>query len=125
VAVTAQDVKDTFVEFSATSDTLIERFLAQAERRINTIQWGEKADDGTLWLTAHLLKIECQLRTTGAMAAGPVSQQKVGDLSVSYKIPENASKTWLASTAYGREYLELRALIFPTRVLGTCDATGC
>lgn len=126
MTVTAQDIKDTWAEFATTSDALIELFLAQAQRRINATQWGDKADDGTLYLTGHLLKIECQLRTTGKTAAGPISQQRVGDLAVSYQIPDNASKSFLSSTAYGREYLDLRALIFPTRVLnGVCqsDAT--
>jgi len=120
MAVTAQDVRDTFSAFASCSDQLIERFLAQAERRVNRTQWGEKADDATLWLTAHLLEIECQLRSGGDVAAGPVSMEKVGDLTVSYKIPEAASNSFMASTAYGRYYLELKTGIWPTRVLGTC-----
>jgi hypothetical protein len=120
VTVTAQDIKDTFSEFSGTSDQLIERFLTQAERRVNVTQWGEKSDDATLWLTAHLLKIESQLRSGGGAAGGPISQRKVGDLSVSYKIPTNVSDSFLASTTYGQYYLDLKTGIWPERVLGDC-----
>ena len=122
MAVTAQDIKDTFAAFSGTSDQLIDKFLVQAQRRVNRTQWGEKADDATLWLTAHLLEIESQIRTGGEAAAGPVSQRKVGDLTVSYAIPGKADGYFMASTAYGRYYLDLKTGIWPTRVLGDCTS---
>ena len=125
MAVTAQDIKDTFSAFSGLTDQLIERWLAQAERRVNRTQWGDKADDATLWLTAHLLEIESQTRSGGDAAGGPVSMSKVGDLAVSYKIPESAGDSFLSSTTYGRYYLDLKTGIWPTRVLGDCSGYGC
>ena len=123
MAVTAQDIKDTFSAFSGLSDQLIERWLAQAERRVNRTQWGEKADDATKWLTAHLLEIESQIRSGGDVVAGPVSMRKVGDLTVSYKIPDSAGDSFMAVTSYGRYYLELKTGIWPTRVLGSCTGS--
>lgn len=121
MAVTAQDIKDTFGEFSGTSDQLVERFLAQANRRVNADQWGEKADDAVLYLTAHLLKIEVQIRGGAFAASGPIQSRKVGDLAVSYKVPDAMGKSFLASTTYGQVYLDLKTGIWPTRVLGACS----
>lgn len=120
MAVTATDVREHFTEFSGLSDTVVERWLAQAERRVNRTQWGEKADDATLWLTAHLLKLQCMLSAGVEPPAGAVTQKKVGDLSVSYHMPAKMADSFLASTAYGQYYLTLRTGIWPTRVLGEC-----
>lgn len=128
MTVTASDVREHFPEFSTATDTLIELWLAQAERRVNTTQWGEKADDATLWLTAHLLKIDCQIRGGGTPVAGPISSERVGDLSRTYSVPGGRLKdSFLASTVYGQQYLEMRKEMIGTRVLdGTVTInTGC
>lgn len=123
MSVTANDIRDHFGEFSELSDTVINMWLTQAERRINRTQWGEKADDATLWLAAHLLKIQQTLACGISPPPGPVASQKVGDLSVAYKVPDRMGDTFLASTAYGQYYLTLKTGIWPTRVLGECCAT--
>lgn len=132
MAITASDIREHFAEFENLSDAKIDRWLAQAERRINTTQWGEKADDGLLWLTAHLLKIQCDIATAASggtgSPSGPVSSKKVGDLSVTYSAPvfttfRKATDRFLASTTYGQYYLDLKSTVFATRVLGDCD--GC
>jgi len=120
VSVTASDIRDHFAEFSGLSDTVINRWKAQAERRVNVSQWGEKADDAVLWLTAHLLKVTSSLACGQSGASGPVTAQKVGDLSVSYSVPTRMSQTFLASTTYGQYYLTLKTGVWPTRVLGDC-----
>jgi hypothetical protein len=118
VAVTAKDIKDCFGEFAGTSDQLVDKFRLQAERRVNLTQWGEKADDAILWLTAHLLKLEKQIRGGNFAAAGPVSMRKTGDLTTSYKVPEKLGNSFLASTTYGQYFLDLKTGIWPERVLG-------
>lgn len=123
MAVTAQDIRDHFAEFSALSDAVINRWKEQAERRVNLTQWGEKADDAILWLTAHLLKITTALDAGLTAPAGPLSSQKVGDLAATYKIPDGMSQTFLASTSYGQYYLTLRTGVWPTRVLGECSGS--
>jgi hypothetical protein len=117
VVVTSKDIKDCFGEFSGLSDQLIDKFRLQAERRINLTAWGEKADDGILWLTAHLLKIEQQIRCGGVAASGPIQMKKVGDLAVSYKIPDSMAKSFLASTTYGQYFLDLKSTLWPERCL--------
>lgn len=118
MSVTAKDIKDSFAEFAGLSDQLVERFLAQAQRRVSTTQWGDKADDGVLWLTGHLLKVESQIRSGSSAAAGPISQKSVGDLSVSYAVPSDIRNNFLASTTYGQQFIELKRLIFPSRIIG-------
>jgi len=123
MAVTANDIRDHFAEFADLSDTVINRWLEQAVRRVNPTQWGEKADDAVLWLTGHLLKLQSALACGMQAPSGPVSQHKVGDLWVSFKIPDKMGATFLAATTYGQYYLTLQTGIWPTRVLGECCAT--
>lgn len=124
MTVTASDITDHFPQFEGLSETVITQWLTQAERRVNPIQWGEKADDAVLWLTAHLLALTQTLGACVSPASGPIVSKKVGDLSVSYKVPDKMSQTFLASTAYGQYYLTLRAAVFGSRVLGECCATS-
>lgn len=125
MAIVASDIREHFPEFSGLSDTVIVRWLAQANRRVNATQWGEKADDAVLWLTAHLLAVTGSLACGGSPGSGAVSSHKVGDLAVTYKVPDRMSQTFLASTAYGQYYLTLKTGVWPTRVLGTCNACAC
>lgn len=123
MAVTATDIQDHFPEFEGLSETVINLWLTQAERRVNPTQWGDKADDAVLWLTAHLLALTQGLACGVSAASGPVTTKKVGDLSISYKVPDEMSQTFLASTSYGQYYLTLKTGVWPTRVLGDCRAT--
>ena len=120
MTVTVQDIKDHFTEFQGLSTTVIERWKTQAERRVSVTQWSDKADDGVLWLTAHLLKMHCIRASGGTVPAGPVSQKKTGDLSETYAIPLGIGRSALAQTSYGQYFLELQSSIFSKRVLGTC-----
>lgn len=122
MAVTANDIRDCFGEFASLSDSVINKWLEQAERRVNRTQWGEKADDATLWLTAHLLSITQSLACGVEPSPGAVASRKVGDLAESYKLPDRMSQTFLASTTYGQYYQTLKTGIWPTRVLGECNA---
>ena len=117
MAVTAKNIKDCFAEFAGLSDARVDKFRLQAERRVNLVQWGEKADDAILWLSAHTLKIAKQMDAGDPAVAGPLSQKKVGDISVGYAGASNLKPSQLRSTVYGQHYLDLKTGIFPTRVL--------
>jgi hypothetical protein len=112
VAITVQDIRTQLPEFAALDGEQIELALAKAGRRINTTQWGSKADDAMVCLTGHLLALSCK---QGEGPVGPVTSEKVGDVSVTYLVPESFKRSALASTQYGRCYLELLATIFPYR----------
>ena len=117
MAVTAKEIKDCLPEFAGFSDLVVDKFRLQAERRVNLAQWAGKADDAILYLTGHLLKLFKSFTSGATAASGPISQKRVGDLAVSYKVPEKMSNTWLARTTYGQMYIELKQGVWPTRVL--------
>ncbi len=112
MAVTAAEVKTIATEFAAVADARVDIFIAQAETRTNRANWGNKADDGVIYLTAHLLKLD---DLQGEAPAGPVSARRVRDVSWAFANP--TSTEGLDSTAWGRRYKELKSTIFGSRVL--------
>lgn len=118
MAVTAKNIKDCFAEFAGLNDTIVDKFRLQAERRINLAQWAGKADDAILWLTAHLLKVNKIASAGGDPVSGPVSEKRVGDLTVKYAVSGSLRREpYGVSTTYGRYYAELKRGVWPTRVL--------
>jgi hypothetical protein len=113
VAITVADIRTQLPEFSSLTDAQIQLALDKANRRINTTAWGVKADDGLVCLTGHLL---ARSATEGQGAAGPISSESVGQVSVSYAISDSFKESDLGSTSYGRCFLELRKEVFPTRL---------
>jgi hypothetical protein len=113
VAVTAADVKERFPEFSSVPDSRISDFIAEAGRLVSIPQWGQtRADDGILYLTAHLLAFDA---SGGGLAGGAVQSRTVGDVSESYAVGDAFSGSVLGATAYGRHFLELQRRVFVTR----------
>lgn len=112
MAITVTDIKTQLPEFAALTTDQIQLALDKAGRRINPTQWGSKADDATVCLVGHMLALRCK---QGSGPSGPVSSETVGDVSVTYEIPEAFTKSAMASTSYGRCYLELLATIMPSR----------
>ena len=108
------DFKKDFPEFEATANDVVTRFIGKAEIRVNQIEWGNKADDGIGFLTAHLLK---RLQQGDGAASGPVASEKVGDIAVSYGVSDDFKGRELASTVYGRQYLDLQGEVFASRVV--------
>ena len=111
MSVTIEDIKTQLPEFAALATSQIQLALDRAERRINTTQWGSKADDATICLVGHLLALTCP----GGSSAGAATSEKVGDVSASYALPEVFKRSAMARTSHGRCYLELLALVMPSR----------
>lgn len=114
MSLSVSDFKVDFPEFEAVDNAIVTRFLAKAGLRVNLTAWGAKADDGIGYLTAHLLK---RLEQGDGAASGPVASEKVGDIAVSYGVSEDFKDRELASTVYGRQYLDLCSEVFATRVV--------
>jgi hypothetical protein len=112
VAITASQIRDAFPEFAGLTDARINLFISQADRRINAAAWSAKADDGRLYLTAHLLSVTADGSTADA---GPVSSEKTLTTSATYAIGSVFSDDALGSTSYGRYYIGLRRTIFSSR----------
>lgn len=112
MAATVADFRALFAEFVAVPDTRVDLALDQALRRINAVAWGARADDGQLWLAAHLLAVSVG---GSAGAAGPVTSKKVGDVSISFG---NTSLGVIGSnsiTNYGQIFHQMRREIFANR----------
>lgn len=112
MAVTVSDIKTDFPEFAGLANGIITRFLAKAALRVSAAEWGLKFDDGIEFLTAHLL--QRRLEGTGS-GSGPVTSEKVGDISVGYAASKIATDSEFGSTVYGRMYLQLCSEIFAVR----------
>lgn len=113
MSVTAADVIRICPEFELVDEDRIEEFISKAERRTCRTQWGEKADDAVILLTAHLLKLN-SLGSGGS--AGPVQAEKVGSISRTYFVTSAQSNSLFSTTSYGRQYQELLETIFSDRV---------
>lgn len=113
MAVTVQNIRDRLPEFCKVDNQIIAAVLAAADACINRTQWGTKrADEGTVWLTGHLL---LHLQDGSGLNSGPVSSEREGGLSIGYAVSEAFKESAYGATSYGRQYLELRRTAFPER----------
>ncbi len=124
MAVDAAYIQMLFPEFAAVDPSRITAFLGIAQTSMNVAVWGNAYDPGLAYLTAHLLKKSGPGGGVqgGTSTAGPLTQERVGELSRSYGAVDlgsaSAADALLATTSYGMEYLRLRRLI-PTTPMVT------
>lgn len=112
MAVTPQQLRDLAPELATVPDGRLCLFIQQAERRVNRAAWGVRADDGVMYLAAHLA---IQAGKGASAPVGPVSSVSVGEVSQSFAVaPDGGS---LSATSYGQEYLSLSRLVFASRVV--------
>ena len=104
-------IKTYFPEFASLDDAFIQLYIDSASLSVNVNRWGNKSEWGIAYLTAHLLTL---LNRGGNGQSGPVTQEKVGDLSRTYAPTSAISNSDYASTSYGQEFLRLRKSIFST-----------
>lgn len=119
MAVTASTIKALFPEFAGETDARIDLFIGFAGNSINAAVWGTLTDQATSYLTAHLLS----RANSGGAGGGPVTMEKVGDLSRSYGQMSGETADYLGElglTAYGVEFGRLRRQIPVTPMI-----TGC
>jgi hypothetical protein len=116
MAVSPATFKEILPEFAEVPSPRVQVFLDMAALSINVSAWGNKADMGQTYLAAHYLKTADET-AAGDAAAGPVTQEAVGQVSASYQVGEAFSDSEYGSTAYGRRYLELRKTVFACRCL--------
>jgi hypothetical protein len=95
-----------YPEFATTDATRIDTLAADAALEMSVSKWGSKYDRGLAALVAHMIKVADQ---AASGAAGPVTSEKIGDLSRSYgQVGGTTGDELLMTTAYGQEYLRLR-----------------
>ncbi len=110
-------LKSLFPEFSSENDSRVELFIGIAASQIGSDAWGTLTDPATAYLAAHSLAMANRL---GSGAAGPVTAEKVGDLSRNYgDLSSKLDSVELSSTPYGLEYLRMRRQVLVTPMV-TC-----
>jgi hypothetical protein len=86
-------------EFAAVAPSIIDKYIARAERRIHQATWGARYDDAVELLTAHML---LSAIAGGASAAGSVTSEGAGPFSRGYA--GSARPSQYDSTSYGQQY---------------------
>lgn len=109
-------VKELFPEFESEPDSRISILISIASKSVSEGVWGDLTDPATGYLTAHLLAMSKRGASGGS---GPVTMEKVGELSRGYGQLSVDGNAELASTVYGAEYLRLRRMILVTPMI-TC-----
>lgn len=106
--------------YAALTDDQIQPFLNLAIKAHTASQWGNVYPEAMAWYAAHLLAtggdpVEAAAGGGGAVAGGPLTSQKDGDLArgyggqaAGYGGSKDASVLDLSQTSYGRHYLTLR-----------------
>jgi hypothetical protein len=111
MAITSSDIKALGTEFSGLSDSMIETYIGIAQCLISEDAWGCCYSQALSLMTAHLV-------TLGARAGvgGPVTSERVGDLSRSYGTLNSGTGdiNELAQTSYGTMLSMLRRAQFRT-----------
>jgi len=115
MAVTPSDFKTRFPEFGPIPNDRVRIHIDEAARNVSVAAWGQKADDGVLYLTAHLLAVFENDKT--ATGSGPVTQKKAGEVSASFGFSGEMLESDYSSTKYGRRFKSLLSTIFAARCL--------
>lgn len=115
MAVTVAQVKTALPEFCNVDNAVVQLAIDQADECINRPEWGEnRADIATKYLAGHFLIF---LDKGNALPPGQVTSEAEGQLRASYAVDASAKRSTFESTAYGRQYLELRRTAFPSRLI--------
>lgn len=105
-----------FPEFTVPSfpDPIVNFWSVLAETLVDSDAWGNLHDQGIFLLTAHYLSMAKM--SSGSVSSGDtgqITQQKVGDVSVSYDSMAGSVTNAGAynRTLYGKQYYELVNLV--------------
>lgn len=113
--ITVSDITTSFPEFAAYDPALIQIAIDDAALFVNSKVWGPKYNTGWKYFTAHLLK-SSPTSTGAGGAVGPVTAERVGDLSTSYGQLSISSQDH-SSTSYGRIFDQLMRTLLKTMII--------
>lgn len=86
--------------------------IADAQLQVSAGVWGDLYDLGVTHLAAHaLMAAHPEILGPGMTGAGPISSEKVGELSRTYAVTAATHGGGYKDTAPGREYLRLRTML--------------
>lgn len=127
---------------SPKSQATVERFLGYAEDRVARDVWGSKADQGVIYLAAHLLTEDHILNSTpivsptsasGAGYAGAITSESMGPLSRSFGAGTGLAASSgagafndeaLATTGWGKRFVALRSELLVQGVSDGFDSSS-
>lgn len=98
------------------STTYVDAKLDEARLQVKESVWGDRWDLGVSYLAAHLILLQksaqgSSISGSRTVVSGPVTSERVGDLSRSYGTGGSSSSTSASqsydSTSYGREFKRL------------------
>lgn len=108
---TAADILRIAPEFASVPIPVIDSYSSMADLQLNEDTLGDRYKQAGMFLTAHLLATIPPSGVTGANtnAAGPVTSQSVGEVSVSYASLSDATgvKGSLGLSRFGVMYARL------------------
>ena len=122
MSVSSSDVLAIAPEFSSEPTSRIDALIAVATQFVNPRAWGAKTDIAIIYYTAHLLSVTPNSSgTTGASTArGPISQEKVGDISTSYSAASSStsssSRSSFNASSYGQIFEEMKKTLVITPI---------
>ena len=122
MAATAAAIRTRCPEFVSTADATVELAIADALAELNTAHWSDdQADLAHIYLSAHILKLWALWETAGAAPTGALKSVRDGDLAKTFAVTDAGTQAdaILSSTAYGREFMRIRAMGFSSRVMGS------
>jgi hypothetical protein len=99
-------------EFEHSKDDRVALFLTIAARRVSPAIFTDLTDEATCYLAAHIMATVGNRKVDAAATAGPVTAEKIGNISMSYKPSGSAMAPMdeaFNQTKYGQEFLALRA----------------
>ena len=99
--------------YPAYTSVTISLAIADASLMMNNTVWGPLAELAQTYLAAHLLTIR---NPQLALPAGPVSEDRVGEVSSKYAVASGpVTESNYSASRWGREYLTLQRMIPQTR----------
>lgn len=118
MAVTPGALKTKFKELAGAAGADLQIWIDEAELNVCREAWGDRADDGVSYLSAHLYFCFGPTLASGAGgASGPLASVKVDQLAKTYAVGDLFKSSDLGTTKFGRRFLSLRALQFAARVI--------
>ena len=118
MAIVPSDVKTRFPEFSAVADARVQTFIDKALLHLDESLWGTYFIEGQLYLTAHFLSLSLTTDSSGGSSpgvSGPVASRSIGDVSVSFVVPDSSNTTessvFYGKTPYGQEYWRMVKIV--------------
>lgn len=94
-------------EFDSVDSRDLTYWLAQASAVVTVDAWGELTSFAHATLASHYLKLAGK-GSDSSTGTGPVTSERVGDVSVSYAAAAVSAEGDLGTTHYGRRYLDLQ-----------------